>query len=209
MVTVINSMSSPSRYSYGLTTTQDGTLEEQGDGSVFIKNPDGTLAGGTAGPWARDASGESVSTHYEVDGSSLTQVVGLEAPGIAFPVVADPTVSCVLLAGEWKNRTGGYSHKDGVQWSTHLSTWGKGVSYGPIPLASGLGSAVGQATLQSQGWNEWVNGPGSTSTVVEQQCRCHVAFGYAGWAAGPWWDSETARKSHSNWLTEPKNWNWE
>lgn len=200
IATIISSSSAPERYTYGVSTPQGATLESQSDGSVHIKNADDTLAGGIASPWARDSAGKDESTHYVLSGSTITQFVDLSDPGITYPVVADPAVSYVLLVGEWKNRPGGYGYKNGDQWSTHLSTWGAVVYAG--------GGATGQATLQLQGWKEWVNGPAPTSAPVEQQYRCHVAFGYAVWKAGIWWDFETARKSHSNWLTNPQDCNW-
>ena len=45
-----------------------------------------------AAPWARDADGAPVPTHYEVTGGTLTQIVDF-TPATAFPVVADPSVS--------------------------------------------------------------------------------------------------------------------
>lgn len=44
-----------------------------------------------AAPWAFDANGTPVPTHYEVQGSTLVQVVDHTGAGIAYPVVADPT----------------------------------------------------------------------------------------------------------------------
>jgi len=39
--------------------------------------------------WAVDANGEAVATHYEIDGTTLTQVVDTDGQ-TAYPVVADP-----------------------------------------------------------------------------------------------------------------------
>ena len=42
-------------------------------------------------PWAKDAVGTAVSTHFETDGESLTQVVDHQTnTAVAYPVVADP-----------------------------------------------------------------------------------------------------------------------
>lgn len=46
--------------------------------------------GGIDAPWAVDADGQPLPTHYEISGSTLTQVV--DTTGATFPVVADPTV---------------------------------------------------------------------------------------------------------------------
>jgi hypothetical protein len=59
------------------------------DGSVSVSDADGFL-GGIEAPWAIDAEGQSLPTHYEVSGATLTQIV--DTTEAAFPVVADPTV---------------------------------------------------------------------------------------------------------------------
>ena len=47
--------------------------------------------------WARDANGNSVSTHYEIRGNELVQIVE-PAQGAAYPIVADPTWQWYKLA---------------------------------------------------------------------------------------------------------------
>ncbi|MFS0911279.1 hypothetical protein AB3M89_05765 [Microbacterium sp. 179-I 3D2 NHS] len=59
------------------------------DGSVTVSNG-AEFLGGIESPWAIDAQGRSLPTHYEVSGSTLTQVI--DTTGAVFPVVADPTV---------------------------------------------------------------------------------------------------------------------
>jgi hypothetical protein len=44
-----------------------------------------------ATPWATDANGAPVPTHYEINGSSIVQIV--DHHGAAYPVTADPKVS--------------------------------------------------------------------------------------------------------------------
>ena len=41
--------------------------------------------------WAKDADGNPVATHYEVNGDSITQVVDA-TPTARFPVIADPRI---------------------------------------------------------------------------------------------------------------------
>lgn len=51
--------------------------------------PDGwEFAGAFQAPWSADAQGVSLPTHYEVDGTTVTQVV--DTTGAEFPVVSDP-----------------------------------------------------------------------------------------------------------------------
>ena len=49
-------------------------------------------------PWAVDADGNDVPTHFEVDGNTLTQIVETDET-TAYPVVADPDLT-------WGNVTG-------------------------------------------------------------------------------------------------------
>lgn len=93
-----------------------------------------------------DAAGNDIPTKYVVSGNELTQTVDLSSPNIVFPVVADPQAGYTLLEGVWKNRPGGYSYKNGAQWSTKLSVWGAAV------WSSGL---IGHQTVKTQGWVEW------------------------------------------------------
>ncbi|RMI12846.1 hypothetical protein [Cellulomonas triticagri] len=61
-----------------------------GDPSLSVEV--GTLAA----PWAYDANGAPVATSYEIAGSQVVQHVEHTAPGVAYPVVADPTGSIGL-----------------------------------------------------------------------------------------------------------------
>lgn len=87
------------RFSAILTSSADTTPEwsfEAGtelllldNGSVSVSDGESFL-GGIDAPWAVDAEGRSLPTHYEISGTTLTQVV--DTTGATFPVVADPTV---------------------------------------------------------------------------------------------------------------------
>lgn len=91
--TVIESARAPKAYDYPMSIAAGQTLQLQPDGAVYLMNGDGTSAAAViAAPWARDAHGAPVPTHYEVTGSTLTQVVDFTS-ATAFPVVADPSVS--------------------------------------------------------------------------------------------------------------------
>ena len=73
--TVIDGSSSPARYDYDFDLPEDGRMVLNDDGTVTVVNAEGVFVAGVAAPWARDAAGKSVPTHYEVNGSTLTQVV--------------------------------------------------------------------------------------------------------------------------------------
>lgn len=65
-------------------------LHINGEGAVPVVR-DGVLEAYIDTPWARDASGRALPTHFRVDGSSLVQVVETDSATV-FPVVADPNV---------------------------------------------------------------------------------------------------------------------
>lgn len=60
-----------------------------GDGRVSVASAGGDLLAGIDSPWAVDATGRELATHYEVSGSELTQVVSTDSATV-FPLVADP-----------------------------------------------------------------------------------------------------------------------
>jgi len=61
----------------------------QADGSVLMLDAAGTIHGGFDAPWAKDATGKAVPTHYTLAGDAVIQHVDVSAT-TAFPVVADP-----------------------------------------------------------------------------------------------------------------------
>lgn len=88
MLTTIANAQAPERYSYSLTIPAGGQIVPAGQG-FFIVNADNEPMTFIAEPWAKDANGNVVSTHYELNGSTLTQVVEHNL-ATAYPVVADP-----------------------------------------------------------------------------------------------------------------------
>ena len=83
---VIPDESSSLNYTYELGAA---TAELGINGSAALINSDGEIVGFVEAPWAVDAAGNSVATHFEVSGNTLVQVVEPSA-GTQFPVVADP-----------------------------------------------------------------------------------------------------------------------
>lgn len=96
--TVIRNADAPTTFTYDVDGASPVLLPDGGvelrqdvelvlpDGSTVVQN----VAGVTAdAPWAKDADGKDVPTHYEVRGNAVVQVVETSAD-TAFPVVADP-----------------------------------------------------------------------------------------------------------------------
>lgn len=88
----IGGSDAPKRYTFPVEVNGELTgLRPGNDGAVDILGVDGTTPVATiAPPWATDANGAAVPTHYEIEGSSIIQVVDHDA---AYPVTADPKVS--------------------------------------------------------------------------------------------------------------------
>lgn len=97
IVTTIADASAPSAFTYDLELEEGSTVALQGDGSVEIVDAGGAVVATVAAPWAFDANGAPVPTHYTVHGYELTQVV--EHSGAAYPVVADPKLTFGLVTG--------------------------------------------------------------------------------------------------------------
>lgn len=78
-------------------------LELAPDGTVLIRNQNAKVVAWVHAPWARDAKGAMVPTHYEVKGDTLTQVVEHRARAYAYPIVADPFLApnCVTFSRSW------------------------------------------------------------------------------------------------------------
>lgn len=67
-------------------------LGKNADGSVTLIDDEGVAVGSVAAPWAFDAAGKEVPTHYRVDGSALIQVVEHRGGDFAYGIVADPSI---------------------------------------------------------------------------------------------------------------------
>ena len=102
--TVIDNARAPRRYDYSIAIPDGASLVQSADGVVAIVTADGSPLRVFGDAWAKDANGDPVPTHYEVHGTTLTQVVDFPEDTV-FPVVADPTTTgvysynCVLQNG--------------------------------------------------------------------------------------------------------------
>lgn len=96
--TIIHSADAPTTFKYeiegatpallpsgGMELLQDVELKLE-DGTTVVQNVPSITADA---PWAKDANGKDVPTHYEIEGNAVVQVVETSAD-TAFPVVADP-----------------------------------------------------------------------------------------------------------------------
>ncbi|MFD6179511.1 MULTISPECIES: hypothetical protein [unclassified Isoptericola] len=91
--TITSSPEGPHEFTY--TFGDDIVLSPNGDGTIELLAPldgGGAISRGTIDrPWAADANGRPVDTHYTVVGDSLVQTVRPDTE-TTYPVVADPRV---------------------------------------------------------------------------------------------------------------------
>ncbi|BCJ44103.1 hypothetical protein GCM10010168_09160 [Actinoplanes ianthinogenes] len=81
----------PKAYDFDFDLPSGAKLEPAGDGGLDIVTADGAVVlGAVAAPWAKDRTGKSLHTWYEVDGGTVTQHI--DTAGALYPVVADPDV---------------------------------------------------------------------------------------------------------------------
>ncbi|GGT58858.1 hypothetical protein GCM10014713_60520 [Streptomyces purpureus] len=85
----------PKEHRFDLRLAEGMDLQPGGDGGYLVvkEAADGVeVVGKIDAPWAKDAHGDPIATHYKVDGGALVQTVEVNE-STAFPVVADPKVS--------------------------------------------------------------------------------------------------------------------
>jgi hypothetical protein len=141
--TVSNGPDAPTAYTY---TVGDGVVPQLlEDGSVSLTvptdNPSLTVeVGSIAAPWAYDAAGAPVATHYEVAGADVIQHVDHTAPGVSYPVVADPTGSVGI---------GYYWHFNRAETKTFAGYGMSGIAGTTAACAAlgGLGGGIGAVVI--------------------------------------------------------------
>lgn len=158
MVTVLENDNAPSTYSYQFDSDELGSFEHGEDGEIAVLSKSGDPLAFVAPAWAKDANGTPVQTHYELDGSTLKQVVETDTD-TSFPVVADPYLGVKMVKKvKWTKRAGG---------KTLVVT----------PTAGSR--ALGGGYLPGKyGWKE-VSKLGKTkSTQLKWQYICHHQFAF-------------------------------
>jgi hypothetical protein len=158
----------PTSYASPLNLPGGSTAALAPDGSVSIREA-GRPVGSFRPPWARDAAGQALSTHYVLTGDAtagyvLTQVVS--TVGATFPVTADPHYTWGYVTGTiYFNR----SETDQFAFGTGLAgtiasfapPWGSivGAYLGALSAEAGLASISGQCVaLKSTGSAEIYSG---------------------------------------------------
>lgn len=101
----IHSVDADRIYDFPLTLPEWYNLLQDGSWNISIKNNEGKILSSIVAPWAKDANGINIPTHYEVLWNTLRQYIDFDA-NTAFPVVADPAWCGQSIAStSWINRS--------------------------------------------------------------------------------------------------------
>ncbi|ROS49008.1 DUF2599 domain-containing protein [Frigoribacterium sp. PhB24] len=203
ILTVIDTADAPTRYDYSLTVPT-GASAEHADGAVIITDvATQDFIAGIAPAWAKDATGAPVPTHYELHGTTLSQVIE-HTPATAFPVTADPWIGTNLFSSI---RTS--SERGQPRYLLTRSAWGVAVSTGLAQGGGIAGTAAGQQIMLGAGWAEATsrNSGLKSKASLHQQYDCHVFYAFAKPDS---WNLEKFRPNNSGWgrnpLTHKCNW---
>jgi hypothetical protein len=90
MTTIIDNPNAPTEYEYQVYLPEGGRLELTEEGGVIVYNQLDEPVSMVNAPWAKDAEGKNVATHFEIRDNVLIQVVMHDVEGVVYPVTADP-----------------------------------------------------------------------------------------------------------------------
>lgn len=86
----IDSPESPKEYSFEMTGEYDSLVKRE-DGGIDALDDRKNIVASIDSPWAYDAKGEAVPTHFTISGKTITQVVEHDE-SFEYGIVADPTL---------------------------------------------------------------------------------------------------------------------
>lgn len=135
---VLMDNTAPEEYSYTFPDLDMIILDETTGQAVFFVF-DGTEyqpVGGVDTPWAVDANGRRVPTHFEVDGNTLIQHVDHHSEEFTYPVTADPKWWDNVKAW-FRNTSQAVTNKakSAANWLGKKSTWLRGKTWSGVKAA--------------------------------------------------------------------------
>ena len=136
-VITIADRAAPRSYSFPVTPPKGGSAAVQPDGSVLVADANGAPLGSFLPPWAKDAGGRTLATHYALTGNVLTQFVAIDED-TRFPVTADPQ-----FTWGWVTGTVYFNKRETISISSLGAVLGACAAFGFwSPLAIGVCAAV-------------------------------------------------------------------
>jgi hypothetical protein len=184
--TVINTADAPERYRFPVTVDGGGSVVLNEDGGATVLDADGATVSTVAAPWAKDATGAAIPTHFEATGTTLTQVVEHRNANAAYPVTADPWFGFRLISRVvWKGNT--------------LEVYP--TTYGRYPWLSGTAS-------RWAAWSEVVSlAPRANRSNMRDQFLCHYDLVRFRAPNKPSWNLDINRRDVGYWSTVAANCN--
>lgn len=145
MHSIIGDKSAPEEYSYSFPGVDSIVLDSETGVAFLFAYVDGEpeLVGGVDAPWARDAKGVEVPTHFKVQGNVLTQVVEHKSGDFAYPITADPSwwdnvKGWFKSAGSWVASKA----KSAANWLGPKAKWLGGKAWSGTKWVAGKGKVV-------------------------------------------------------------------
>lgn len=164
ILTIISNDAAPDSYTYELDVPAGARLQQEANGAIVVLTATGQLVGGVAPPWAFDAAGVPVPTHFEVAGTSFTQVVEHRVSGTTYPVVADPFLGVAMVSS--------YRWESSTRILVTPTAWARAVYPGNIAGAPLAGNPGFDELRAKQTSTTYRNRLGSSA---RNQYICHVA----------------------------------
>ena len=92
------SKDAPTTYDFDVLMPDGSLLALTEEGAVDIIGSDGIAVGTFNKPWALDAQGKQVATHYQINGRTISQVIQPNADTV-YPIIADPKFTWGWVTG--------------------------------------------------------------------------------------------------------------
>ena len=172
--TVIQGPGAPTEFVYAMDLPAGSRMVKDNGGGIAILDEQNAFVRGVAPPWAFDRMHQPVPTHYELVDDAIVQVVAHDAPGFAYPIVADPWLGEDLIDhATWQYVSNGWiMHVYPTGWA---KVWG-----GYLPAAAG--------------WDElyerYRGGLTTNLGSMRNQYICHHMLSTGGIFGGDTWDLE-------------------
>ncbi len=215
----INSPLAPRVYEFHVDKVAG--IEPIHDGSLYrLFDSEGSTVSWLLEPWAYDASGKSIPTHFEFSGGKLYQFVDFHPEQNVFPIIADPYLWIDLISD-----VNIYNLPNSKKLKVAVTPWLGTLVACSVPLCIPYGPGV--VIAQNFGWQEVLDKVQAkyglnmktyiqSRPTFKDQWDCHAAGApliYIGTELGvdknPTWDLEGSRPANRDvvtWFNKKCNW---
>lgn len=104
ILSVVNDSDAPHEFAYTFDSEGGATVRLRADGGAEIVAASGDTIADVEVPWAFDAEGSPVATHFEAHGDTLVQRIVVDDPAsVVYPIVADPALTVTKYEYKYTN----------------------------------------------------------------------------------------------------------